>query len=546
MYIKKATISNYRSIKEDNLEMEFAVPNGQPGSGMTIIVGANNVGKSNVYHALDLVFNKVGAGNVKNKQRVDDDSEVIVELVDVDFETSIDEYVQENKREAFKSLIFEEDGLKKIRIHRKTIDSVGGIEIWNQSMSAFKNVAGIDAPVQKWLHFLPLWANTTTEEVADYSAKSIIGELLAKIVEEIQGDDTYKTLREQFENIFGGADDSMLTQKTATISDDVSALIKEQFEEVGIKFKADPPKIEQYVSRIKTLVDDGDETEISEKGNGLQRAIMIALIQVYAKMLNTGASKKPFFLFIDEPELYLNPQAQKILLKALRQISANEQVFLVTHSPYFIDWGDYENGAKIGKAKRTVSGTEICWLDNTSSYSDLLSSHVSAWQQPQLLDVVSKEILFSDKLLFLEGQEDVGLVRKWAKDNGSEINFDIFGYGVGGFGKFAAFLKLANDLGLKKVAVVYDNGVAETAKMAQDAHINDSYTLVQLTANDIRDKFTSCGSCGECTKHRFNRCVSRTQIKSGCFDESGNSKHGTVEYDDFCVKFVEVSEYLNG
>ena len=233
--------------------------------------------------------------------------------------------------------------MKKFKIRRKTSDKVESIEIWNRT-DGFKNVAGIDAPLQKWLHFLPLWANTTTEEVADYSAKSIIGELLSKIVEEIQDDEAYRQLHSQFDGIFGSHASSTLSTKTSTISSDVSALIKEQFADVGIKFKAEPPKIDQYVKQIKTLVDDGDETEISEKGNGLQRAIMIALIQVYAKALNTGMSKKPFFLFIDEPELYLNPQAQKILLAALRQISAKEQVFLVTHSPYFIDWDDYMHG----------------------------------------------------------------------------------------------------------------------------------------------------------------------------------------------------------
>ena len=98
MYIKKVTISNYRSIKDDRFVVEFAVPNGELGSGLTIIVGTNNVGKSNLYHALDLLFNKQNPGNVKNKQRPEDESEIVAELVADDFETSIDEYVQENKR----------------------------------------------------------------------------------------------------------------------------------------------------------------------------------------------------------------------------------------------------------------------------------------------------------------------------------------------------------------------------------------------------------------------------------------------------------------
>lgn len=197
MYIKNTTITNYRSIKQDGLSIDFAVPDGNPGSGLTVIVGANNVGKSNIYHALDLLFNKANPGNVKNKQRLEDVSEVVAEFVDDDFDASIDDYVQENKKATFKGLVYEEESLKKFKIRRKTEDSVGALEIWDDSLSAFKNVAGIDAPLQKWLHFLPLWANTTTEEVADYSAKSIIGELLAKIVEEIQSDDDYKSLHAQ-------------------------------------------------------------------------------------------------------------------------------------------------------------------------------------------------------------------------------------------------------------------------------------------------------------------------------------------------------------
>lgn len=545
MYIRNIKVSNYRSIKDDDFEVDFAIPTGQPGSGLTIVVGANNVGKSNLYHALDLLFNKANSSNVKNKQRLEDESEIIAELIDNDFDTSIAEYVQQNKQSTFKGLVYEENDLKKFKIRRTTTDKVGGLEIWDQSSSTFKNVAGIDAPLQKWLHFLPLWANTTTEEVADYSAKSIIGELLTKIVEEIQSDDDYKNMHTQFDGIFGSHDGSTLSRKTSTISTDVSQLIKEQFQDVGIRFKADPPKIDQYVKQIKTLVDDGDETEISEKGNGLQRAIMIALIQVYSKSLNTGASKKPFFLFIDEPELYLNPQAQKVLLAALRQISAHEQVFLVTHSPYLVDWEDYTSGAKIGKAKRVNESTVICWLNSPASYSNLLNDYVQGWQQPHLLDTAAKEILFGDKILFLEGQEDVGLLRKWAKENNKELKFDIFGYGVGGFTKFAAFFKLASDLGLDKVAAIYDNGQAESQQITQDASINTDYKLVQLSANDIRDKYDFCGSCAECSARRYGKCTSKTQKKNGCFDESGASKTGTQEYADFCQKIEEIITYFN-
>jgi hypothetical protein len=41
-------------------------------------------------------------------------------------------------------------------------------------------------------------------------------------------------------------------------------------------------------------------------------------------------------LFIDEPEICLHPKGQEKLLHALLEISKTKQVFLTTHSPYFL------------------------------------------------------------------------------------------------------------------------------------------------------------------------------------------------------------------
>lgn len=41
-------------------------------------------------------------------------------------------------------------------------------------------------------------------------------------------------------------------------------------------------------------------------------------------------------MFIDEPEICLHPKGQTKLLEALLEISKTKQVFLTTHSPYFL------------------------------------------------------------------------------------------------------------------------------------------------------------------------------------------------------------------
>ncbi|MDL5482675.1 AAA family ATPase [Klebsiella quasipneumoniae] len=53
---------------------------------------------------------------------------------------------------------------------------------------------------------------------------------------------------------------------------------------------------------------------MNEKGHGMQRAVALSLLQVYAEVTSNAANaaiSKPFYLFIDEPEICLHPTGQK-------------------------------------------------------------------------------------------------------------------------------------------------------------------------------------------------------------------------------------------
>ena len=57
---------------------------------------------------------------------------------------------------------------------------------------------------------------------------------------------------------------------------------------------------------------------MSEKGNGMQRSVALALLQVYAEESahdEEQGQTKPFYLFIDEPELCLHPKGKLNYLK---------------------------------------------------------------------------------------------------------------------------------------------------------------------------------------------------------------------------------------
>jgi hypothetical protein len=92
----------------------------------------------------------------------------------------------------------------------------------------------------------------------------------------------------------------------------------------------------------KTHIDDGvEDTELSLKGNGLQRSVAFALIRLYAEKLrydenNLSVTSTGLFLCVDEPEIWMHPRAQLQLAQALSTIADKEQVWVSTHSPYML------------------------------------------------------------------------------------------------------------------------------------------------------------------------------------------------------------------
>ncbi|MGE3919872.1 MAG: ATP-dependent endonuclease [Gammaproteobacteria bacterium] len=213
-------------------------------------------------------------------------------------------------------------------------------------------------------------------------------------------------------------------------------------------------------------------------------------------------------LLIDEPELSLHPTTQKALAHLLSKKAYDRQIILCTNSPYFAKWENFVHGAKFIRLNKTSNNhCKVFSLDNNKTYKTDIAKQLMNWQKPQLLDTVAKEILFSEKILFVEGQEDVGLIKKWLKKQDEDELFDIFGYGVGGYGNMESFLEIAQDLGLPKVAVLYDNGINTFSKYDTNRKLYSTYHFEILPTPDIRDKIDD--KTGE-------------RIKEGIFDTHGD------------------------
>jgi len=342
MFIKTLQIKNFKCFDNGSNPFDFNIPDGQTiGSGLNIFVGENNSGKSTIFEGIDFLRDNTSKDlkDIKNKKSSSDD-EMSVEIVFTGKITDvIENFSQDNKKEVFKKYVYKNEGSEDeyFKLLRSS-KNIKAIQLWNNVESKFKNEAGIDAPLKKLFETNFVWSDTNPNAQASFGATTICGNLLKEIVKKFEETEDYTKFSSQFHKTFND-EESGLRKELKSIEERTQKIFSEQFSDAKISFHFDELKIDSFFKNTKVEVDDGIPTYMEEKGSGMQRSVALALLQVYAEELikhpENNAIVKPFFLFIDEPEICLHPQAQMKLLKAILELSKTKQIFIATHSPYF-------------------------------------------------------------------------------------------------------------------------------------------------------------------------------------------------------------------
>lgn len=82
---------------------------------------------------------------------------------------------------------------------------------------------------------------------------------------------------------------------------------------------------------VSIIVDDGTPTSIEHKGDGVKSLAALGLLK------NAHTKSEFSVLAIEEPESHLHPSAINQVNDIIRSISAQSQVILTTHNPLFVD-----------------------------------------------------------------------------------------------------------------------------------------------------------------------------------------------------------------
>ncbi|NMC36269.1 ATP-binding protein [Candidatus Beckwithbacteria bacterium] len=340
MYISKIQLHNFKGYKGDH-EINF-------DKGVNFFVGDNNCGKSSVFEAIDFIRTKKNRDEVITKTELEEDDFVSIEIEFVGDDLEL--LVQTEPLKKYQSYLINSNGQKSIRVMRSSEEneitqgkkskklSIGNVRIFNPSTSQFENPTGVDNTITALFDAQFVWADTNSGDISDFSKTKICGKIINAITKDFVKSATWENFRKSHKEAFGDGKDSIATT-LKPVENKLASIISEQYGETEVKFKFSLPEIESFFKTGNiNLSESGIETKSEEKGTGMQRALALALIQVYADIssANSEGESKPILFFIDEPETFLHPQAQNKLLDALEKISSKSQIFIITHSPYLL------------------------------------------------------------------------------------------------------------------------------------------------------------------------------------------------------------------
>lgn len=342
MYLRSAIIENVKSFRGTH-RFDFK-------PGVNFFVGDNNSGKSTILEALLFMFEGPSATRWTPDKFYCTESDGATR-VEVDISGDVDGLVVQDKFKVLKDFIFEDNGQRVLRLERssemrtvvqngrdKKVD-VKSVCFWHPEREQFENVTGIDAKVKAIFDFEAVWANAQPGDHIDFASNKTLGRLLDSSFRKFTQTDRWRDLAEAHERAFSIEGDGSFLGETKVLAEGIERLVREQYGQARFRFDFGLPDATVFMKQGKMYVDDGaGETLVDGKGTGMQRAIALGIIQMYARSsaLADEINLTPLVLMLDEPETWLHPNAQLKLGEALSKIGNREQVFIVTHSPYLI------------------------------------------------------------------------------------------------------------------------------------------------------------------------------------------------------------------
>lgn len=425
MPIKSIKILGFRGFGTPQ-DLNFAIPNGKPGSGITAIVGANNGGKSTIVEAIRTFSQQKPPSFTVGKRNQKADNKVSIILCD------------------------ELGNTKELR----TVESGGSETTWINNDGSVKQDGIFVLPSRRF--FKPLFSKFVFDRET-YISNIELPSIRSSSIEQF----SFRLFQIQKDRENRDKFDKVLERVISPVSN----------------WTIDQSEDGQYFLRINV----GDTYHNSDGlGEGL-----VSLFFIVDALYDSNPGD---IIAIDEPELSLHPSLQKKLAALLIDYAKDRQIIYATHSPYFIDFEIIANGAKIARVYSKNYNSIISQLSEESVIK--LSCFLKNRNNPHILGLDAREVFFlEDGVILVEGQEDVIYYKEIAKQLGTQLKGSFYGWGVGGATNMETIAGMLKDLGFEKVVGLLDNNVAQTLiNNLENKFSTPKFHFYKIPADDVRTK----------------------------------------------------------
>lgn len=249
-------------------------------------------------------------------------------------------------------------------------------------------------------------------------------------------------------------------RELSELGDEVSELLKRYAPGSGFELEFAPPTAPQIglPPAISSLVEHGFKCPIPHAGHGLQRALILTLLNHLAlaqpaaeapktsenaELVVPAISDPDLIIAIEEPELYLHPNRCRHLADLFMKLSkpqngegrVRNQILYATHSPYFVDLQRFDQVRIARRVPGPDAGPLCCTFSRFSRHdaSEVLavlseddpSKFTAASFQARATGIMTtmvNEGFFAQKVVVVEGASEAGALSAVARIKGHDWN----------------------------------------------------------------------------------------------------------------------------
>jgi putative ATP-dependent endonuclease of OLD family len=434
MHLAKLVIKNFRKLAHAELSFQ---------TGLNVLVGGNNVGKTAVVDALrallaghDEPYPRLGEEDVHRPKGGSPSGDIVFEYVF----SGLDE---DDEADFLAALVPDAAGKLEAHIKIRYSDPDKGGRLRAKRWCGEHEDVGLTTDMMENLRGVYLPPLRDASQGLRPGRTSQLARLLQLLAEEdgVKGidkalQDLDKELKTHLPIV--NTQKAIDSQHQSMLGTQLAQLL-----EVGLSAS----DFKSLKSRLSLVV---DAFEIEQNGLGFNNLIYMAVV---LSELTKNPDSCYRGLIVEEPEAHLHPQLQAVLLQYLQSIQAIDgekpvQLFVTSHSQNFASIADL--------------GCLVCLVDTGTSVETFLPRSVTfekgkREKLARYLDVTRAELFFARRVIFVEGAAELMMVDALAKRMGCNLRqHGVSLISVEGL-NFDSFLPLFGDNALKiPVAVLTD------------------------------------------------------------------------------------------